>query len=153
MRCCGLLLLLGILLGGAGLAAWPALRGRGAGGGSIGSLDDGVALRPCSGEVAIVITVHGALEYLAECLQSLERNTEDVHVFLSDDSANATETAQLARILRGFTLPHTHIVMGDTAKGYTLTINAGLRRAHQMGFKIMICLNSDTILTTDVSAE
>lgn len=33
------------------------------------------------------------------------------------------------------------------AKGYTLTINAGLRRAYEQGFKVFVCLNSDTVVT------
>lgn len=89
-----------------------------------------------SNKVAIVITVHGALAYLAGCLSTLAQHTTGVHLFIADDSTNATESATVKAMLQTIPLPSTHIVMGDDPKGYTLTVNAGLRQAHKQGFQV-----------------
>lgn len=173
----------------------------------------GVVAQASSPKTAVVITVHGALEYLALCLDSIAEHTTGVHLFIADDSANAAESEQvsfpvrawhfwawrlehghgvafllggvelsvfyrlqpnqkapflschafhdslpflcpscvrlqLSEMLQRMPLPSTHIIMDPKeAKGYTLTINAGLRRAHEMGCTAMICLNSDTVVT------
>lgn len=55
---------------------------------------------------------------------------------------------QLSEMLKRMPIRSTHIVMDPKeARGYTLTINAGLRRAHDMGCSVMICLNSDAVVT------
>lgn len=139
------------LLGVISYAVWSTPSQSGSSNSSLGPLGEEVAMRPSSGEVAIIITVHGALRYLRECLDSINKHTENVHLILADDSGNATQNAQLARYLSTYPLPHTHLIMGKHAVGYTHTINAGLRKVHDMGFKVMVCLNSDTVLTPYVS--
>lgn len=57
----------------------------------------GTGERIAAPKTAIVITVHGALDYLAMCLDSIAQHSTGVHLFIADDSANETESAQVSR--------------------------------------------------------
>jgi hypothetical protein len=48
--------------------------------------------------VAIVITVHGALDYVASCLESWEKYTKFSQVLLVDDCETTDETRELQKL-------------------------------------------------------
>lgn len=48
--------------------------------------------------VAIVITVHGALDYLASCLETWRLHTKNSHVLLVDDCETTEESEELGKL-------------------------------------------------------
>mmetsp|Transcript_35235 Transcript_35235/g.83566 ORF Transcript_35235/g.83566 Transcript_35235/m.83566 type:complete len:727 (-) Transcript_35235:207-2387(-) len=97
---------------------------------------------------AIVVTIHGAVDYLSLCLDSLVETTTEAFVILADDSANQTDSMLVRESLQDFRLPVEHIVLGPVLLGYTVAVNRGLRRAFALGYQFFVCLNSDTELTS-----
>lgn len=99
--------------------------------------------------VALVFTLHGALEYFELALASLAKHTRPrwgrLHIFAADDCANHTQSLELQRLLQGYELPSTVVPMGPVTSGYTRSVNAGLRQAMEGDFQVIVVLNSDLV--------
>jgi GT2 family glycosyltransferase len=107
----------------------------------------GTPAQPAS--VAIVVTVSGAPLYVAECLESLYKNTPEMTwVYVSDDSPTdsvADEIRAMAELLPRVT--YLRVQARERPVGYTVTANVGLRAAYEAGHDVAIMVNSDTVLT------
>lgn len=100
------------------------------------------------GSPAVLMTVHGALEYVQGALQSLSKHTAtSVQLYVADDCGNATETKMLGALLASTPLNSTHIVVGSTPQGYTKAINMALAAAMRAGHSVLVCMNSDVVVT------
>jgi hypothetical protein len=74
--------------------------------------------------VAIVITVHGAIDYLRMCLDSIHRHSIGTHIYLSDDSPLAADREKvfyLSKIYRNTT----YLTQPGVPVGYTKAVNLG----------------------------
>jgi GT2 family glycosyltransferase len=96
--------------------------------------------------VAIVITVHGAIDYLRLCLDSIHRHSTGVHVYLCDDSPLSSDREKVLYISRIYSNT-TYLTQPGVPVGYTKTVNLGLKMAFTAGFPTIIQLNSDTEVT------
>ena len=92
--------------------------------------------------VDIIVCVHNALEVVSRCLESIVAKTlPPYHVVLIDDGSDAPT----AEFLVSFAETHgATLVRHETAKGYTLAANAGLRASSA---PFCVLLNSDTEVT------
>lgn len=94
--------------------------------------------------VDIVVPVYNAFEDVQRCLEAIERNTDGfkVNVFVVNDGSEAPTTEWL----RSFCKNKSMFVLteNDKNKGYTPTVNVGLR---QCKGDYIVTLNSDTIVT------
>jgi GT2 family glycosyltransferase len=76
-----------------------------------------------SHSVAIVITVHGALHYLASCLETWRLHTENSHVLLVDDCETTEESEELEKLSSS----HKNVTVvaknGTGSIGYVLCIS------------------------------
>lgn len=92
--------------------------------------------------VDIIICIHNALEDVKRCLASIVHDTlPPYHLILVDDGSDQ-ETRQFLEIFareQGATL-----FRNETAGGYTLAANQGLRASKE---DLVVLLNSDTIVT------
>lgn len=102
------------------------------------------ALNECSFKVDIVVPVYNALEDLKCCLNAIEKHTDgnEVTTYIVNDASEAPTTEWL----REFCQNRPHFVLSENKKnkGYTPTVNVGLR---QCSGDYIVTLNSDTIVT------
>ena len=100
-------------------------------------------VRPHSEAVDIVVCVHNALADVKNCLQSLLAKTRPPYRLIVVDDGSDPETAEY---LREFMVGQPGILIRhDSAKGYTLAANAGMRQSKG---DFVVMLNSDTIVTS-----
>lgn len=70
--------------------------------------------------VAIVITVHGALDYLASCLETWRVYTENSHVLLADDCETTEESEKLEKLASSFNNVTVVAKNGTGSVGYVI---------------------------------
>lgn len=93
--------------------------------------------------VDIVVCVHNALADVKNCLQSLLAKTRPPYRLIVVDDGSDQETAEY---LREFMVGQPGLLIRhDSAKGYTLAANAGMRETKG---DFVVMLNSDTIVTS-----
>lgn len=94
--------------------------------------------------VDIVIPVYNAYEDVKLCLEAIERNTDDfkVTVYIVNDGSEAPTTEWLREFCKN--KPAFVLIENEKNKGYTPTVNEGLR---QCKGDYIVTLNSDTIVT------
>jgi len=92
--------------------------------------------------VDIVICVHNALNDIQSCLDSLERHSEPYTRILLVDDGSLPLTAEFLTSYADKN--RLRLLRNDTAKGYTLAANQGLRACSA---DYVVLLNSDTIVT------
>lgn len=92
--------------------------------------------------VDIVVCVHNALDDVARCLESILQNTHPPYRLIIVDDGSGDETKSFLEnfvVGQGITL-----LRSETATGYTLAANRGLRAATG---DFVILLNSDTVVS------
>ena len=107
-------------------------------------------------KTAVIITVHNALPYVRDCLESIEQHTPhgSYKIILVDDHSDASTGTALRTWVakRKFREKHEYISMraGSSERaGYTKTVNAGLKAAlEDASVDSMLNLNSDTIVSS-----
>ncbi|WP_445396783.1 glycosyltransferase [Zobellella sp. An-6] len=94
--------------------------------------------------VDIVVPVYNALDDVQRCLEAIERNTDDfkVNVYVINDGSETPTTEWLRAFCKN--KPMFFLTENDKNKGYTPTVNVGLR---QCKGDYIVTLNSDTIVT------
>ena len=70
--------------------------------------------------VAIVITVHGALDYLVSCLETWRVHTENSHVLLVDDCETTEESEKLEKLASSHNNVTVVAKSGTESVGYVL---------------------------------
>ncbi len=95
--------------------------------------------------IDIIVPVHNALEYVKDCLQSLEKFTDNfqVHIFVINDASNKETTDWLQEFCSEksiFTL-----IENLENLGYTKSVNIGLCASTA---EYVVTQNSDTIVST-----
>ena len=104
-------------------------------------------------EVAVLITVHDAVDYVRRCIRSIWNSTED-HLYtlylINDESSEATlaELKYLTASRKKVVLVNWDSSKGDL-HGYTRAINLGLRIARKKNYDAYCLLNSDTEVQKD----
>ncbi|WP_127021609.1 glycosyltransferase [Rheinheimera mangrovi] len=94
--------------------------------------------------VDIVVPVFNALEDVQRCLDAINRNTDGftVNVYIVNDGSDMPTTEWLRAFCKN--KPMFVLTENDKNKGYTPTVNVGLR---QCKGDYIVTLNSDTIVT------
>lgn len=94
--------------------------------------------------VDIVVPVYNAIEDVQRCLEAIERNTDgfNVNVYVVNDGSEAPTTEWLRIFCKN--KPMFFLTENEKNKGYTPTVNVGLR---QCKGDYIVTLNSDTIVT------
>ena len=94
--------------------------------------------------VDIVVPVYNAFEDVQRCLEAIERNTDGfkVNVYVINDGSETPTTDWLRAFCKN--KPMFFLTENETNKGYTPTVNAGLRKCKA---DYIVTLNSDTIVT------
>ncbi len=96
---------------------------------------------PGQPRASIVVCVHNALDDVAECLDSLHRNTASpFELILVDDGSDEATRSFLASFVERHAA---RLVRHDASRGYTVSANEGLRLA---GGELVVLLNSDTVV-------
>jgi GT2 family glycosyltransferase/glycosyltransferase involved in cell wall biosynthesis len=108
----------------------------------VGSVIHRGELRRHTASVDIVICVHDALADVRACLESLLRTTMPPYRLVLVDDGSGAETHDY---LGGFAADQAAtLVRNETARGYTVAANQGLRLTSG---EFVVLLNSDTVLT------
>lgn len=92
--------------------------------------------------VDIIVCVHNALEDVRRCLESVKTHTTDPYTLIVVDDGSDEPTSDYLSTFAAAE-PRCQLIRNDTAKGYTLAANIGLRHATS---PYLILLNSDTIV-------
>lgn len=93
--------------------------------------------------VSIVVAVHNALDDVKKCLSSVVRfTTEPYELILVDDGSDEATKDYLAEFAAS---QRALCIRNETARGYTVAANTGLRAATG---EAVVLLNSDTIVTS-----
>ncbi|MEW6581379.1 MAG: glycosyltransferase family 2 protein [Actinomycetota bacterium] len=88
---------------------------------------------------SIVIPVHNALQYTTLCVESIERNTPEVHEIVLVDNASTDGTAEWFTE-RG----EGALIRNSTNRGFAGAVNAGMSVAEG---DVVVILNNDTLVT------
>jgi GT2 family glycosyltransferase/glycosyltransferase involved in cell wall biosynthesis len=96
-------------------------------------------------EIDIIICVHNAFDDVKKCLNSITGNTREPYNLVIVDDGSDYETKTFLEAFAEAT-QHCQIIRHDTALGYTMAANAGIRASKAPFF---VLLNSDTIVTKD----
>jgi GT2 family glycosyltransferase/glycosyltransferase involved in cell wall biosynthesis len=92
--------------------------------------------------IDVIICVHNALDDVRKCLESVQRNTTDpFSLIIVDDGSDEQTEDYLTSFVKNE--PRSKLIRNDTAKGYTLAANQGMRASDA---PFLVLLNSDTIV-------
>jgi GT2 family glycosyltransferase len=97
--------------------------------------------------VDVVVCVHNALEDVRRCLGTLLNNTGGhFRVVIVDDGSGAETASFLQKYAADHAEQPVILVRNDTARGYTLAANQGMRASKA---EYVVLLNSDTAVSPD----
>ena len=110
----------------------------------IGTAINRPELAPHAMAVDIIICVHNALEDVKKCLESVLRHTPPPYeLILVDDGSSAETQDYLERFAKD---NHAQLIRNESARGYTLAANQGLRASRS---PYVMLLNSDTVVSAE----
>lgn len=98
---------------------------------------------------AIVVVNWNGFEDTSDCLRSVHDNSDQDHtVVLVDNGSTDREGERLKRVF-----PRIHLIRNEQNKGFSGGSNDGIRWAVSKGFKYIITLNNDCIVTKNWLSE
>lgn len=95
-------------------------------------------------KVVVIVPNWNGLDSLAECLDSLQQQSLKTHVIVVDNGSvdGSTEVVENK-------YPRTELIKHNTNKGYAGGVNAGFRRAVELGAKYAAPFNNDAVADKD----
>jgi GT2 family glycosyltransferase len=97
----------------------------------------------------IVIPVFNRWQYTRACLESLRQQTSQAFKTIVVDDGSTDETA--AALAQSF--PEVEVVTGDGNLFWTAGVNAGIRRALDLGASRVMTMNNDVLAAPDFVAQ
>src|SRR5439155_18149252 len=91
------------------------------------------------GMTSIIIITCNELEYTRQCVDSIQRYTEDPYELIFVDNGSTDGTGEFLR-----SLANTKIITNKTNRGFPAAANQGIRAANG---KQILLLNNDTLVT------